>query len=181
MTPHKIIFSFLSWFCSKHNGDSRLCAYYNVWCVEKITTIQHSAVITRSIFCTIVIIDTHSSPIRVEYWVSVVILKSDSLSATIIAVPYVMSRYNGNWLHEFHARSCSLDTEINFLSTTSCKYDLAHFVMTGENPHHNDFCSVHFTITTWRRGRVSGLMVSCLDKAIISLMTSPWLKWFSLT
>ena len=44
---------------------------------------------------------THqSSPVRARYGVSVVILKSDSLSATVITVPYVISwwigpRYNG--------------------------------------------------------------------------------------
>ena len=41
---------------------------------------------------------------RVSYGVSVVILKSDSLSATIIAVPYVIlwqirPCFNGTWLY----------------------------------------------------------------------------------
>ena len=46
----------------------------------------------------------HSSPMRARYGVSVVILKSNSHSATVIAVPYVISwkigpRYNGTWLY----------------------------------------------------------------------------------
>ena len=46
----------------------------------------------------------NSSPVRVSYGVSVEILISDSLSATIFAVSYVISweirpRYNGTWLY----------------------------------------------------------------------------------
>ena len=46
----------------------------------------------------------HSSPVRTRYGVSVVILKSDSMSATVIALLYVISwvitpHYNGTWLY----------------------------------------------------------------------------------
>ena len=60
--------------------------YYMFWKMQ----IQCSAIITRSIISRILTIDTHSLPVRARYGVSVVILISDSLSATVIAVSYVI-------------------------------------------------------------------------------------------
>ena len=65
--------------------------------------LQHGAVITWSVFSKIQQ-TPHSSPVRTRYGVSVLILKSDLLPATVIAVPYVLlweigSCYNGTWLY----------------------------------------------------------------------------------
>ena len=52
--------------------------------------LQSGAVIMRSIFFNILKIDTPYLPISARYGEPVVILKSDSLSATVMAMPYVI-------------------------------------------------------------------------------------------
>ena len=61
-------------------------------------------VLCRYNFCKILIMDSHSSPVRARYGVSVVILIPDSLSATVIPVPcaiwwQVWPHHNRTWLY----------------------------------------------------------------------------------
>ena len=76
---------------------------YNVFKLKKGKQIQCSGVTTWSIFSNKLTTDTHSVPVRARYGVSVVSLKSDLRSATVIAVLYVIlwkigQRYNGTRL-----------------------------------------------------------------------------------
>ena len=83
--------------------ESQSCCFH-CWHDEADITIQCGVVITRSVFSKSSQRTPHSSPVRARYGMSVVTLKSNSVSATVIAVPCVIQwwigpRYNGSWLY----------------------------------------------------------------------------------
>ena len=89
--------------CCTKSSHSCVTVRFNSLIAMPVFYIKCCAVITRSVFSKSSQKTPHSLPVRVRYGVPVVILKSDSLSATIIAVPYAISwqigRHNGTSLY----------------------------------------------------------------------------------